>query len=270
MRIGDYVWQDRNLNGLQDDGTPDQVGVAGVAVQLFDASGAAVPGRRTTTDRRGYYEFADLPPGQYSVAFDPASLPVGYLFTLPNVAGDDQADSDANPDTGRTAPTPVLTAGQSDLSLDAGVVRGVRGVSFSVTCVAVPEAPVPVVVKGRVEPGTVVEIRVDGTGSNDNGSNGTGSSGNVVERFTAGPEAFLRRLSVPAMPVRISLTFPETPDLGMQGPVLLETRQCIAPAMLPLTGPSRATIPLGLLAVELVFLGVLTLWTARRLLNSVN
>jgi hypothetical protein len=118
VRIGDYVWIDRNLNGQQDNGEP---GVPGVTVTLFDATNDQQLGV-TQTDGSGIYLFDNLPPGQYYVVFDLSTLPAGYRVTTQNATGvSDTLDSDADPTTGRTGNSQILTGGQEDLSLDMGI-----------------------------------------------------------------------------------------------------------------------------------------------------
>ncbi len=122
--IGDRVWHDANANGLQDNGEP---GVEGVAVSLLDGSGQTL--ESSTTNADGIYGFTDLVTGQYAVHFDP---PDGYRFTTPNVEGGPQADegdSDADPNTGRTAVT-HLDAGETDLTWDAGLVQLMPAISI--------------------------------------------------------------------------------------------------------------------------------------------
>lgn len=119
--LGDYVWMDRNLNGIQDAG---ETGVAGVTVRLLDGSGAPVLDGAaqvtTTTDADGRYLFEHLLPGTYRVAFD---LPAGYVFTALDAGLLDSADSDADPAAGgRTAPV-TLASGDINLTLDAGLVK---------------------------------------------------------------------------------------------------------------------------------------------------
>ncbi len=112
--IGDYVWYDADRDGVQDGGeTP----INGVLVTLYDAVGAAVA--TTNTDAVGFYKFADLIPGDYSVGFTP---PAGYVFSPQDQGGNDGRDSDANPSTGRTIPT-TLSVGEYDPTWDAGLWR---------------------------------------------------------------------------------------------------------------------------------------------------
>ncbi|MES2719002.1 MAG: SdrD B-like domain-containing protein [Pseudomonadota bacterium] len=117
--LGDYVWLDNNNNGAQDDGAPS--GVNGVVVNLLNAAGAVIATTTTGNDgsgNPGYYRFANLVPGEYSVEF---VKPAGYSFAKRDLGGD-ASDSDADTTTGRTITT-VLESGENDLSWDAGLVR---------------------------------------------------------------------------------------------------------------------------------------------------
>ncbi len=112
--LGDLVWNDEQVNGLQD---PGESGVQGVSVSLYttdDCSGTAAA--TTTTDANGNYHFNNLAPGTYSVKFD---LPTGFVFTAAN-QGDDTKDSDADPATGCTGGI-TLASGQDDPTWDAGI-----------------------------------------------------------------------------------------------------------------------------------------------------
>ena len=120
--LGNRVWYDDNKNGLQD---PGELGVAGVTVNLLDDAGAIIATR--TTDSNGNYLFIDLAPGTYRVSFMKSTLPVGSKLTTAN-AGDDAADSDANPADGLTG-TYTLAPGETNLTVDAGIqsTRGALG-----------------------------------------------------------------------------------------------------------------------------------------------
>jgi hypothetical protein len=116
--IGNRVWLDENGNGSQDDW---EAGVGGVCVSL---SGSDNRGRfwRTTTDSNGYYAF-ELPTddmggpldGDYELRFE---IPGNYDFTTPNV-GDDDHDSDVDPDTRRNS---IFQFKETDSSWDAGLI----------------------------------------------------------------------------------------------------------------------------------------------------
>jgi hypothetical protein len=119
--IGDYVWEDRNVDGIQNDGN---TGINGVTVRLWQVGGAA-PLRTTTTindsnNRPGYYLFDGVTPGNYYVQF---VQPSGYQFTVRGATGSkDGLDSDPDPATGRTENF-SLTPNEMDMSWDAGLYR---------------------------------------------------------------------------------------------------------------------------------------------------
>ena len=115
--LGNYVWEDKNANGVQEVG---ENGLAGVTVTLFDAAGASIG--TTTTDALGFYQFTNLAPGTYSVGF---ANPAGYTPTIANAGNDDELDSDADVTTGKTQ-TVTLTSGQSNQTLDAGFYKPVN------------------------------------------------------------------------------------------------------------------------------------------------
>lgn len=122
--IGDRIWHDDDLDGMQDAGEP---GLGGVAVDLFldrDGDGVAEPNgddgaplSTTLTIVDGSYQFAELQPGFYFVGFE---QPFGYSFTLQDAASED-LDSDANLGTGATAIT-WLAPGASHADTDGGLV----------------------------------------------------------------------------------------------------------------------------------------------------
>ncbi|WP_298821158.1 SdrD B-like domain-containing protein, partial [uncultured Chloroflexus sp.] len=117
--VGNYVWIDRNGNGIQDE--PSSDGVNGITVRLYDASNTLIAETVTGDDllgNPGYYLFSGLTPGSYTVEF---VLPTGFSFTIVDAGSDDERDSDANPSTGRTGSF-SLAANQLDRSRDAGLL----------------------------------------------------------------------------------------------------------------------------------------------------
>jgi len=111
--IGDYVWCDDNLNGLQD---LSEAGVAEVTVHLMDCAGNILD--TDVTNASGYYLFDELQPGNYNIHF---VLPDGFQFTSQNQGADDAIDSDADVTTGMTICT-ALDGGETDLTWDAGLI----------------------------------------------------------------------------------------------------------------------------------------------------
>jgi len=116
-KIGDYVWNDANQNGVQDDGG-ESAGIANVTVNLYDSTDTLI--RTTQTAPSGYYIFNNLDAGDYYVEF---VLPTGYAFTTKDQTaggGNDTNDSDADTGTGKTD-TFTLASGGTDLTWDAGL-----------------------------------------------------------------------------------------------------------------------------------------------------
>ncbi|PWK29486.1 SprB-like repeat protein, partial [Arcicella aurantiaca] len=118
--IGDYVWNDNNINGKQDGGeTP----VAGVKVYLLNGTtGAKLDS--AITDINGKYLFDSLLSGSYKVQF---VEPVGKDFTTLNTGGDSALDSDAGTNGTSDLITIDTTKPSSDLlrnnlTIDAGII----------------------------------------------------------------------------------------------------------------------------------------------------
>ncbi len=110
--VGDFVWNDANKNGIQDN---NELGIAGVTVKLYTCNNVLVSS--TTTDNLGKYLFADVAVGDYYVKF---YLPDNYEFTSKDSGNDDSKDSDADLTTGKTACFNLI-AGVNNLTLDAGM-----------------------------------------------------------------------------------------------------------------------------------------------------
>jgi protocatechuate 3,4-dioxygenase beta subunit len=116
--IGNHVWYDDNRNGIQDE---SEKGVEAIKVILYDASENIL--KTTQTDTNGIYQFRDLLPGGYYIAF--SDLPVGYEITEQNVGNDALKDSDADTTTGMTVVT-LLSEGENDISWDMGIYNRLR------------------------------------------------------------------------------------------------------------------------------------------------
>ena len=123
VAVGDRVWFDEDLDGLQGAGEP---GVPGVVVTLRTTDGRAVTGiggavvGPVTTDADGAYAFAGLLPGEYVVRIDriaSADALAGYAPTVAGAGADRALDSST-----WTATSRVLVGGESDTTLDFGLV----------------------------------------------------------------------------------------------------------------------------------------------------
>lgn len=134
--LGNQVWLDKNKNGRQDAGEP---GVGGICVNLYDASNQLA--QQTITDTNGYYGF-NVENGKYTVEF---KTPKWLEFTQKNL-GDENADSDADPLTGR-ADADVTS---SLLYLDAGLVPVTELIPTPASTVSLPKAEVGPVRSGRL------------------------------------------------------------------------------------------------------------------------
>lgn len=86
--IGDFVWNDTNKNGIQDDG---EKGLAGVTVLLKNEQGRTIA--TTVTDKNGKYGFYELESGNYTVQF---ITPDGYTLSPSKVGTDVTKDSNGD------------------------------------------------------------------------------------------------------------------------------------------------------------------------------
>ncbi len=115
--IGDKVWFDSDLDGVQD---ATETGVSGVTVTLYNNAG--VPVATTITDANGNYSFtnvATMPGGvNYSVGF---TAPLGTTFTVQAGTINNTTNSDVNVITGKTASF-VVYPGDNLPYIDAGII----------------------------------------------------------------------------------------------------------------------------------------------------
>ncbi len=118
--LGDYVWLDRNANGIQDAG---ERGVEGVTVKLLNNINQILAG--TTTDINGRYIFVGLADGNYSVRFE--NFPAGLDLTTKSLTNT-TTGSDAEQITGQTDLVALSAANRNDSTLDAGLITTSRAV----------------------------------------------------------------------------------------------------------------------------------------------
>ena len=114
-KIGDFVWDDENQNGIQDS---NETGIEGVNVFLVgvDSDGDSVD-LVTVTDTAGFYAFDGLTAGAYQLEFE---TPTNYVYTYQNI-GNDVLDSDADSNTGLTQNFPI-TQGEFESRWDCGMI----------------------------------------------------------------------------------------------------------------------------------------------------
>lgn len=117
--IGDYVWNDINANGKQDETEPP---FPNVTVNLWnDESGDGNPDTElatTTTDENGLYEFTDLDPAL--TYFVQVERQPHYYFSPMVDEIPETEDSDFDELTG-FSDTITLEGGQFDATIDAGL-----------------------------------------------------------------------------------------------------------------------------------------------------
>jgi len=113
--IGDLVWLDSNMDGIQDHA---EIGIDNVTVALYNQHRLLVA--VTQTANGGRYRFENVTPGQYYLRF------LTFPFTYVNRGYDDDLDSDVYPETCRTALFELSS--NSDLSWDAGIIFYFPGV----------------------------------------------------------------------------------------------------------------------------------------------
>ena len=121
--VGDFVWEDLNADGIQDENEP---GIPGVKVTLWNAISGDVVGM-DTTDVNGLYHFTGLAEGSYYCEF--GALPVTYVnyVVSPHVQPNTQqaVNSDITDANGpRTTDMFYLVSGEANHDIDAGFYRG--------------------------------------------------------------------------------------------------------------------------------------------------
>ena len=142
-KIGDFVWHDKNVNGIQDTGEP---GIAGVKVELLTGTTVIAS---TVTDANGKYEFTGLLNGNYCVRVAKSNYETGgvlfstaqtiWYATKKNQGTNDSKDSDA----GKNESVCISLNCNDNITLDFG---------FYKTCVSV----VKLADKQTAKPGDII------------------------------------------------------------------------------------------------------------------
>jgi uncharacterized repeat protein (TIGR01451 family) len=111
-RVGDFVWNDLNHNGIQELGEP---GISGVTVKLFSSANVLLGTK--VTNSTGNYLFQNLAPGNYYVQF---VAPQGFYFSPKDQGTNIDINSKADSVTGKTI---TFTVADGDISTrwDAGM-----------------------------------------------------------------------------------------------------------------------------------------------------
>jgi hypothetical protein len=125
-RIGNWVWSDKNGNGLQDAG--ENRGVQSVVVQLLDATGnlidkdfftAGIQPYQTVTNPAGYWSFVGIPDGTYIPRF--SFLPTGYRLSPNKVGVNNTIDSDVLGNGRSTISVTVNNLSRVNYDIDLGL-----------------------------------------------------------------------------------------------------------------------------------------------------
>lgn len=125
--VGDFVWFDNNVDGLQ---SPGEAGVPNVEVIITRLDSFVERFAVTRTDAAGKYYFP-VPPGQYKITFQ---VPSGMVLTNPNaLVGNDSLDSDVDRLSKMTEPF-VVSKGTADFSFDAGLIPAPQALTTNTIC----------------------------------------------------------------------------------------------------------------------------------------
>ncbi len=136
--IGNFVWEDTDMDGEQD---PGEAGISGVVVELYDAAGSALLAT-ATTDANGNYIFSNDPNGTSTAShiYNIITLKAGmdYIVRFPATSGalsltsvdatGNTLDSDANTTTGdaSVSAAEVPISGANNHTFDAGYSMAVN------------------------------------------------------------------------------------------------------------------------------------------------
>lgn len=114
-KLGDFVWEDKNGNGIQNNG---ELPISNIDVLLEGTAGNGQPvSLITKTNLMGRYSFLNVKPGNYTITF---TAPDGYFFTLTSQGDDASKDSDA---VNGVVANIMVCSGDLSLDFDAGLYR---------------------------------------------------------------------------------------------------------------------------------------------------
>lgn len=114
--VGDFVWEDLNGNGLQDESEP---GISGVILELVDSDGISI--QTTTSDSSGFYSFDNIPPGEYYIKLQ---TEIRFSPTEPEIGEDTGRDSDVFiQDEKLVSSSFTLVSNTENLTLDFGFIE---------------------------------------------------------------------------------------------------------------------------------------------------
>ncbi|MGB2757102.1 MAG: SdrD B-like domain-containing protein [Acidimicrobiia bacterium] len=122
-KLGNFLWEDTNANGVQD---PSEPGIDGVPVFIL-RNGSVIQLRNTGDDpsttsiEHGWYSFDRLAPDtQYQIG---TAAPLGYAITYANIGSDDAVDSDVDPANNLSPQTYTFTGSTAVIeNADIGLV----------------------------------------------------------------------------------------------------------------------------------------------------
>ena len=124
--IGDYVWEDRNQDGLQGG---DELGLNGAIVQLYQGDGILVEETLSNAgngaNEGGFYTFDQLVPGEYYLQI----ITENSSFS-PSNANDLTLNSDITGQNGDgTTSTFTILSGEDNRDIDFGIISNVGQIS---------------------------------------------------------------------------------------------------------------------------------------------
>jgi len=121
--VGDYVWFDKNENGIQD---YDETGIDGIEIKLFSDKGVYKSMITNSNGSiKGYYKFDSLDYGNYYIE---VVVPNEYKITKSKI-GDELHDSDVVDGEVRTSGFTLL-AGETKTDIDIGLIHNYSSLSI--------------------------------------------------------------------------------------------------------------------------------------------